>query len=138
MSRAPILIEGLTPDDIVALDDLETFAIAGRPIIFRVGTAEVLAEFSQSDTVLKTELAVVEQGGEGVLPVLIDVIERAATRRGITAIEWWVYARNCQTPNPKLARVLERLGFEIRELQPGSEIYWQRLSTNASLLRRDR
>ncbi len=137
MAKAPILIEGLSPDDIVALDELEELAVAGRPIVFHVGTAEVLAEFSLDQGVLKAELAVVEQGGEGVLAVLIDVIERAAAQRGLTAIEWWVYARNCSEPNLKLSRVLERLGFEVRDLRPGgSEFYWQRLSTNASLLKR--
>ncbi|MDW3116757.1 MAG: hypothetical protein R8G60_02465 [Roseovarius pacificus] len=85
---------------------------------------------------LSVEIAVVEQGGEGVLPVLIDTIEKAALMREFAAIEWSVLARNCSTPNPKLMRVLEKTGFEVRQFDNGTEFYWQRRSTNDSLLRR--
>ena len=91
---------------------------------------------SLSWKMLSVEIAAVDQEGEGVLPVLIDTIERAALMREFTAIEWSVLARNCSKPNPKLMRVLEKLGFEVRQLQSGAEYYWQRRSTNDSLLRR--
>lgn len=51
-------------------------------------------------------------------------------------IEWIVYAINCTEPNPKLSRVLDRLGFAVRQLDNGSEGYWLRVSTNDTLLRR--
>ncbi len=133
-----ILIEGLEPDELISLEDLEAYAVAGRPIVISVGAAEVLAEFSICEKVLNVEIAVVEQGGEGVLPVLIDVIERAALLRKFVAIEWSVFARNCATPNTKLMKVLERIGFEVRQIESGTEYYWQRRSTNDSLLRRRR
>lgn len=131
--RRTILIEGLTPAQIVALDELEDLAATGEPIIFRAGSAELLAQFSIKDRVLKAELAVVERGGEGVLPVLVRTVERAAARRSITAIEWWVYARDCADPNPKLAPLLQRLGFEVRPVPGGGEFYWRRVSTNDRL-----
>ncbi len=138
MKKATILIEGLDPEELISLEDLEAYALAGRPIVISVGAAEVLAEFSISEKVLNVEIAVVEQGGEGVLPVLIDTIERAALLRKFVAIEWSVFARNCATPNPKLMGVLERIGFEVRQIESGTEYYWQRRSTNDSLLRRRR
>ena len=136
MPKRELLIDGIKPNELVGLDDLEAYALAGRPIIFSVGQAEVLAEFSKLGKVLSVEIAVVEQGGEGVLPVLIDTIERAALMREFAAIEWTVLARNCSTPNPKLMRVLEKIGFEVRQFDNGAEFYWQRRSINDSLLRR--
>lgn len=136
MSKRELLIDGIEPNELINLDDLEAYALAGRPIVFSVGEAEILAEFSKSERVLSVEIAVVEQGGEGVLPVLIDTVEKAALKREFTAIEWAVLARNCSTPNPKLMRVLEKIGFEVRQFDSGSEFYWLRRSTNDSLLRR--
>lgn len=138
MKKAKILIEGLEPQELISLEDLESYAVAGRPIVISVGAAQVLAEFSILEDALKVEIAVVEQGGEGVVPVLIDVIERAALSRHFSAIEWFVLARNCPTPNPKLMRVLERIGFEVLKGKSGSEFYWQRRSTNDSLMNRKR
>lgn len=134
--RSKILIEGLTPEELISLEDLQQYAVIGKPIIFNVGGAEVLADFSIERDILKVEIAVVEKGGEGVLPVLINVIEKSALSHGMSMIEWLIYARNCANPNPKLERVLTKLGFEVRELDTGSEIYWQRKSTNDTLLRR--
>ncbi|MFQ6551548.1 hypothetical protein AAD018_004275 [Aestuariibius insulae] len=136
MSKRELLIDGIKPDEIVNLDDLDAYTLAGRPIVFSVGEAKVLAEFSKSGKVLTVEIAVVEQGGEGVFPVLINTIERAVLKRDFAAIEWSVLARNCSTPNPKLMRVLEKIGFEVRQLDSGTEFYWQRRSINDSLLRR--
>jgi hypothetical protein len=135
MASRVILIEGLNPEELLNLTELEDLVVTGTPVIFHAGSADVLAEFSIRDQALKVELAVVENGGEGVLPVLISVIERWAVRRGMCAIEWWIYARNCAAPNPKLERVLGRLGFQVRKNPAGSECYWTRKSTNASLRR---
>lgn len=51
-------------------------------------------------------------------------------------IEWSIYARNCAQPNLKLMKVLEKLGFQVQSPETGSDFYWQRRSSNASLLRR--
>lgn len=136
MPNRALLIDGMKPSDLTSLEELESYVIAGRPIAFTVGAAEVLAEFSKSESVLCVEIAVVEKGGEGVLPILIETIERAALMRDFVAIEWTVLARNCATPNPKLNRVLETVGFVVRKTDDGAEFYWQRRSTNGSLLRR--
>jgi hypothetical protein len=135
VGRREILIEGLRPEELLNLTELEGLVVTGEPVIFRAGSADVLAEFSIQDQTLKVELAVMENGGDGVLPAIISLIERAAVRRGLFAIEWWIYARNCTVPNPKLERVLSRLGFQIRENRAGSEFYWIRKSTNGSLRR---
>ena len=135
--RAPnLLIEGLSPDELISLEDLEGYAVVGRPIVFSVGSAEVLAEFSITKNVLAVEIAVIERGGEGVLPVLVRTIERSALARGLAAIEWSIYARNCAVPNPKLDKILDHLKFEIRKANAGGEYYWKRVSANDSLLRR--
>lgn len=136
MTGAPLLIEGMTPDEIVWLHDLKAYAAIDEPIVFRVGQAEVLGAFSVVGTVLAVELAVVDKGGDGILPLLVDTIERAARTRRFTTIEWVVYARNCASPNPKLERVLERIGFEVRRDGKGAEHYWQRRSINDALRNR--
>ncbi|MDJ1018355.1 MAG: hypothetical protein QNJ35_17735 [Paracoccaceae bacterium] len=131
-----MLIEGFEPDELVSQEDIKRFAVTGQPIVISVGDAEVLAEFSTQANVLKVKLAVVERGGEGVLPVLIDVIERVALKQKYAAIEWIALARDCATPNPKLMKVLEKLGFEVRTDDVGGEFYWQRRSINDTLMRR--
>lgn len=136
MKRKAILIDGLTAAELAAMPDLEEFVVIDEPISFRVGQAEVLAQFSRQDRQLRVELAVIESGGEGVLPALIEVIEARARRTGLTAIEWIAYATDCAVPNPKLTRVLERLGFEISMTDKGARCYARRVSTNDSLLRR--
>ena len=123
MPTRELLIDGLKPAELMNLDDLEAYVLAGHPIVFSVGEADILAEFSKSEKVLSVEIAGVEQGGEGVLPVLIDTIERAALMREFVAIEWSVLARNCSIPNPKLMRVLEKIGFEVRRFDSGTEFY---------------
>jgi len=42
-----IIIEGYSPDEILALpdDQLDAFVLSARPIVFRAGTAEILSEF---------------------------------------------------------------------------------------------
>jgi hypothetical protein len=129
------LIEGLTPDELLNLAELEDLVVMGAPVIFRAGSADILAEFSVKRETLEVELAVIDRGGEGILPTVISVIERSAASRRLSAIEWWVYARNCAVPNQKLERILKRLGFEVREDLAGSECYWARTSTNLSLRR---
>jgi len=138
MATSPILIEGLTPDELIALDELEALAATGKPIVFRIGSAEVLAGFSILDRVLDAQLSVIENGGEGILMALIGVIEKSVASRDIIVIEWSVYARNCATPNPKLERILLMADFEIREYGGGVEFYWQRRSTNRPLRHRSR
>ncbi len=136
MAQSPILIEGYTRDELVTFEDLEALVLNGEPITFRVGSADVHGQFSRDSTVLRAELAVVENGGEGVLPALIDAVELWSRANGVAAIEWIVYATDCAQPIPKLTRVLDRLGFVVRTLEYGSEGYWRRVSANDTMLRR--
>ena len=135
MAQSRILIEGYTRDELAAFDDLEALVLNGEPIVFRIGSANVLGQFSRDDSVLTAEVAVVENGGEGVLPALIDAVERWSRAHGVGAIEWIVYATDCAEPNPKLTSVLERLGFIIRILDNGAQGYWRRVSANDTMLR---
>lgn len=136
MAQSQILIEGYTRNELVSFDGLETLVVTGEPIVFRVGSAEVLGQFSKKQDVLTAELSVVEDGGDGVLIALIGAIELWSRSNGIVAIEWIVYATNCAAPNPKLTRVLNGLGFTLRRLDNGADCFWRRVSVNDTLLRR--
>jgi hypothetical protein len=114
----PILIEGFRPDEILNLpqEQIAAFVLTGQPLIFRVGTAEILGEFRTVDRRFVVELAYIDGGGEGVLPVLWRLTERYAGQQGLEEIEWIVHAINCARPNLKLRRVLERRGYVIEEV----------------------
>lgn len=120
-------IEGYTPTQILALPPahLEQLVLIGAPILFRVGSAQILGEFAVEGEHLVVELAQIEGGGEGVLPTLWLLCERLASQRGLVAIEWIVHALNCAQPNPKLRRLLERRGFEVRDVSGrGQALYF--------------
>ena len=137
MGRREILIEGYTAEELIAIDDLEALVVTGDPIIFRVGSAEVLGEFSRIGDVLTVELAVVEAGGEGILIALANAVERWSRSQPIVAIEWIVYATDCAEPNPKLTRILTRLGFDLCRRANGSDCFRRQVSTNDSVVRRN-
>lgn len=121
VERHPILLDGLTPDEVMALpeDVLDALVLCGEPLVFRVGTADILGRFWVGGETLVLELGHIDGGGEGVLPTLAAVAERYARRRGLAAIDWRVHALNCARPNPKLLRVLQRRGFAVGDV-PGS------------------
>ena len=120
-------IEGYTPDEILDLPDeqLDALALSGEPLVFRAGTAEILAEFKVRGESLIVELAQIDGGGEGVLPTLTSLIHRYATRRGLKRVEWIVHALNCAEPNLKLRRVMERRGFQITDVEGVGKAYYQ-------------
>jgi len=122
-----VRIEGLTVDELLALpsDQLDDLVFAGRPIVFRAGSAEVLAEFRRVDGTLSLDLAHIDGGGEGVLPTILVLAERYAKTRGLHRIEWLVRATNCARPNPRLRAVLERRGFVAREIPGRGDCYWR-------------
>ena len=117
----PILIEGLSPDELLALPDAELDALVfhGEPVAFRVGSAEVLGRFRRTPDRLVVELAQVEGGGEGVLATLWLAASRYARWRGLAEVEWIVHAVDCARPNPRLRLVLDRKGFVVADV-PGS------------------
>ncbi len=117
--RPPILIDGLTPDEILALpEDHIAALVAVGPIVFRAGSASILGQVHLKSDRLVVELAQIDGGGEGVLPTLWLLAERYARIRGLPVVDWVVHAINCARPNLKLRRVLERRGFKVEDV-PG-------------------
>jgi hypothetical protein len=126
-----INIEGYTPDQILALSDaqLDAFVFCGEPVIFRAGTAQILGSFSRRADSLEIELAQIDGGGEGVLPTLWSLADRYAKSKKLGHVDWIVHALTCATPNLKLRRVLERLGFSVQKVRGDTEAYFLRHET---------
>lgn len=130
-------VEGLNRDELFALPELEELVVTGSPIVFSVGPAEVLAEFSwASDGALAVALAVVEGGEGGVLRTLFRTVEIAAMKRGAPGVIWQVHAANCAQPNVKLTPLLESFQFERVSPKTGPSYYERRISSNDTILRR--
>lgn len=106
-------IEGLTLAEFRAmpLAEVDILLAFGRPITFRMGSAEILAEFNHAGEWLQVNLAHVEDGGEGVLVRLWKLIETYARAKGHVAIDWNVHALTCALPNPRLQQFLRARGF---------------------------
>ncbi len=124
-----ILIEGYSPEELLrALEgENEALVFSGQPLVFKLGSANVLGQFAITDSTLVLELAQIDGGGEGILPVLASLSERFARKRGLRTIEWLVYAVHCANPNLKLRRVLERKGFTLRTPPGKGECYFLRV-----------
>ncbi len=124
-SRRTVLLEGFTADEILAVPagDLDALVFVGEPVVFRVGSAEVLGEFRCRDARLILELAHIDGGGEGVLPTLGSLAQRYAAREGLDQIEWIVHAVTCAAPNPRLKHMLERRGFTVAALPGVGDAY---------------
>ncbi len=71
-SESSFLIAGLDPSEVLQLPpaDLRELLLVDRAILFEAGTAEVLAQLTDRGSTLCIELAQIDGGGEGVLPVL--------------------------------------------------------------------
>jgi hypothetical protein len=119
--NAIFTLEGLTPEQLLALprEELDALVLGGEPLVFRAGSAEVLARFLVEGPALVLELAHIDGGGEGVLPALAGLAARYARREGLAVLDWRVHAVHCARPNPKLRRVLERRRFRVEDV-PGS------------------
>ena len=114
-----IKIEGYLPEQILDLSDeeFEVIILTGKPIVFHVGSAEILGEFKLKNARLIIELAQIEGGGEGVLPVIASLSRKYARKKNLKEIEWIVHALNCAKPNLKLRHVMERKGFTVKEIE---------------------
>lgn len=110
-----LLIEGYTPDEILALpnEELRAIVLSDEPLVFKTGSANLLGRFKVEGRGLVMELAHVDGGGEGALPALAALARRYAVREQLSSIDWRVHAVHCARPNLKLRRVLERRGFEV-------------------------
>jgi hypothetical protein len=125
--RHEILIEGLTPDEVLALPEEYFAALASAgPVVFKAGSAEILGQLHLWPGRMMIELAQVDGGGEGALPTLSVLVERLARQRRIPEVEWVVHAINCAAPNLKLRRVLVKRGFVARDIEGiGSAYHWR-------------
>jgi len=114
-----ILIEGYTLDQVLALpaDLISSSVLTGLPIVFRVGTADILGSLRVKNDCLVVELAQIDGGGEGVLPVLWSLANKYAAKHDLARVEWIVHAINCAKPNLKLLLLLERLNFVVEEVE---------------------
>lgn len=90
-----------------------------------------MGEFRRSDKRITIELAQIDGGGEGVLPILWVLAGRYALQNEFEEIEWIVHAVNCARPNLKLRRVLSRLGFTIEDLPIIGKAYHLIVRTDA-------
>ena len=127
MSTKPVKFEGLTPDEILALDtgDVDELVFNGETVVINIGSAQVLGQFFLRDEVVVIELAQIDGGGEGVLPAIGSLASKLARQRGFREIEWQVHAVTCAQPNLKLRQMLVRRGFEIRKVDGVGEVYHQ-------------
>ena len=105
-------------------EDILAYVFRDEPLAFRVGSAEILGAFRIEGQRLVMELAHIDGGGEGVLPTLWNLATRYARQRKLTRIEWLIHAVYCANPNPKLRRVMERRGFQIRNIEPIGKVYY--------------
>ena len=127
-SRNPLamelLIDGLTTEQFEALpnEDMDALVFCGRPVAFRIGSAEILGQFARHEASLEIELAHIDGGGEGALPLIWKLASDHASKRGYSRIDRYVHAVNCARPNPKLRRVLLRKGFTITQ-QQGADVF---------------
>jgi hypothetical protein len=123
---ADVRIEGYTPEELLALPDtdLDGLLAHDRPIVFRVGSATILGQVRVVAGAIVVEVAHVDGGGEGVLPVLWNVVSGIARRRNWERVEWIVHATRCAKPNPALRRVLQRKGFTLCELPTIGQVYF--------------
>ena len=106
-------IEGATLAEFrqMPLGDIDVLLAFGRPVTFRMGTAEILAEFNNRGEWLQVNLGHIDDGGEGVLVRLWKLIETYARTKGYAAIDWNVHALTCARPNPRLQQFLRARGF---------------------------
>lgn len=126
MPTREVLFEGLREEEILNLpqEHVDKLILLGEPLVFRVGSAQLLGSFRIASNRLVIELAQIEGGGEGILISLASLAKRYATLRKLSAIEWVVHAVSCAKPNLKLRRVLERRGFEVRQVEDFGEAYY--------------
>ena len=61
-----------------------------------------------------------------MLPAIAVIAQQYATRHGLAAIEWRVYAVKCARPNLKLHRLMERRGFHITNV-PGTGLCYHNI-----------
>ena len=122
-----ILFEGYTAEELLGFpeEQFDAFVFCGEPVVFNIGTAQILGQFSIKGSHLIVELAQIDGGGEGVLPAIGALANNIAKSRNLEIIEWLVHAVTCAKPNLKLRRMLEKRGFQIKQINNIGEVYYQ-------------
>lgn len=123
-----ILIEGSNVNQLLELLDEPSFkneVISGKPIVFKIGNAEILAQFEQIDNSAIVDLVHIDGGGEGVLFAFINLAKSYCRKNSIHKISWYIHARNCANPNRKLQRILELKNFEKKYIEHRGEIFFK-------------
>ncbi|MBZ9713899.1 hypothetical protein [Deinococcus multiflagellatus] len=122
-----MLFEGYTADERLALPDeqLRALALTDEPVVFRIGSSEVLGQFTVSGDTLILELAQIDDGGEGVLAALAS---RYARQQGLGFVEWRVHALHCARPNLRLRRMMELKGLTVHTVPGVGECLWRRVA----------
>ena len=125
MATEQIMIEGMPADELLRwpIEQLRSLLDLGRPIVFRAGTATVLAQVKITDRRLTIDLAHIDGGGEGVLPMLWRFGQRYADLENVLTIEWLVHAAHCATPSVRLSQLLLKMAFKIEKLAERGEVY---------------
>ena len=123
--KKAVLIEGYGKEEFLGLLKEQTgLVFTNKPIVFKIGSAEVLGKFSVKENRLIIELAHIDGGGEGVLSTIAYVSKQYARHHNLVFIEWIIHATNCANPNAKLLRVLERRGFLIQNIFGFGLVYY--------------
>lgn len=121
---AAIDIDGLSGEEWLALPPEEFDALVSvGPVLFRVGTAEVLAELRVAPDGATIILGHIDGGGEGVLLRLWVLARALCHQRGWSRLEWVVHAATCARPNRKLQRMLALKGFQVVTLDEHGKVY---------------
>jgi hypothetical protein len=99
--------------------------LTGKPIVLKVGSAEVLGQFAVNDSEVVVELAQIDGGGEGVLPAISRIAKHIAKLKSLPQVSCIVHAINCAKPNLKLRAHLEKTGFVITEIPGKGSAYYK-------------
>ena len=113
-----ITFDGLSSDEVLSLseEELNALVFCNEAVVVNIGSSQILGRFSLEEGRIVIELAQVDGGGEGVLPAIGALASRIAKKMGLPQVDWLVHAVDCAMPNLKLRRMLERRGFEVREI----------------------
>ncbi|MDE1461210.1 hypothetical protein [Spartinivicinus poritis] len=125
-----IVIEGSPLKEVLNWPEayFDSLVLVDKPIVFTVGTAEVLGQFTQKNNELIVELAQIDGGGEGVLPAIAKVAKYIAKLKQLDAISCIVHAIDCAKPNLKLRAHLEKTGFIIINIPGKGEAYYKKIT----------
>lgn len=128
-AMAKISIEGESVKEILEWPEeyFDELVLIDSPIVFTVGSAEVLGQFALSDLEVVVEFAQIDGGGEGVLPTIAKIAKHIAKIKGKEQISCVVHAIDCAKPNLKLRAHLEKTGFTIQNVHGKGNAYYKKI-----------